>query len=119
MQKIEITQNEIKEELKEVNVPNYGFKCEKCEMIFESLLSISNRDKPLNEPCPHCLEEGNIVKDYQGIRCNLSSDATLTPDKATGGRWSELMGKMKKGLAPRYHKKIDAATNMTGRRWKG
>ena len=100
-------------------MPNYGFKCEKCENLFECLLSISNRENPLNEPCPHCLNEGSIVKDFQGIRCNLSADSTLTPDKATGGRWSELMGKMKKGLAPRYHGKLDAATNRTGRRWKG
>jgi len=49
----------------------------------------------------------------------LSADASLTPDKATGGQWSELMGKMKKGLAPRYHGKLDAATSRSGRRWKG
>lgn len=100
-------------------MPNYGFVCENCEKSFECLLSMSNRDNPLNEPCPHCLKEGKVVKDFQGIRCALSSDATLTPDKATGGRWSELMGKMKKGLSPRYHGKLDAATNRSGRRWKG
>ena len=100
-------------------MPNYGFVCEGCEKSFDVLTSIANRDNPLNEACPHCNKKGKIVKDFQGIRCSLSADMTLTPDKATGGRWSELMGKMKKGLAPRYHKKIDAATNMTGRRLKG
>lgn len=100
-------------------MPNYGFICEKCETGFDCLLSIANRDNPLNEPCPHCLAEGKIVKDFNGIRCALSSDSTLTPDKATGGAWSELMSKMKSGLSPRYHKKLDQATNRTGRRWKG
>ena len=100
-------------------MPNYGFKCEKCEKSFDVLLSISNRDNPLSEPCPHCLCEGNIIKDFQSIRCSLSADASLTPDKATGGQWSELMGKMKKGLAPRYHGKLDAATSRSRRRWKG
>jgi putative FmdB family regulatory protein len=100
-------------------MPNYGFMCENCEKGFECLLSISKREEPLNEACPHCSIKGKVVKDFQGIRCGLSSDSTLTPDKATGGRWSELMTKMKSGLAPRYHSKLDSATNMTGRRWKG
>jgi hypothetical protein len=44
---------------------------------------------------------------------------TLTPNKATGGRWNELMAKMKSGLPQRYARKLDAPNNATGRRWKG
>jgi len=42
---------------------------------------------------------------------------TLTPDKATGGRWSELMNKMKAGAPRRLRGFYDRSNNMRGRRW--
>jgi hypothetical protein len=44
---------------------------------------------------------------------------TLTPDKKTGGDWSEMMGRIKKGLPKRYQKGLDKSTDMSGKRWKG
>ena len=100
-------------------MPNYGFLCEKCSEKFDCLLPMNKRDDPLLENCPKCNEVGFVIKDFSGIRCSLNSDSTLTPDKATGGKWSELMSRMKTGVSKRYHKNLDQASSRTGRRWKG
>lgn len=100
-------------------MPNYGFSCEKCNKQFERLLKIDEREIPLNEECPHCKTKGKIVKDYSSLSPALNSDVTLTPDKATGGRWNELMTRMKKNLPKRYHGNLDSATSKTGKRWLG
>ena len=43
-------------------------------------------------------------------------DTTLTPDKATGGKWSEITNKIKSGLPERYAKNIK--DDMSGHRWR-
>lgn len=100
-------------------MPNYGFICEECGKGFERFLRIDERENPITEECPHCKTKGKINKDFSSISVALNSDTTLTPDKATGGRWSELMSRMKTGLSPRFHKNLDSATTKTGRRWLG
>lgn len=97
-------------------MPNYGFMCEKCDHKWECFLSISKRDQPLIEPCPSCKEK-SVAKDWGQNNVALGADMTLTPDKATGGRWGELMNKMKSGLPDRYKKKLDTPNNMSGKRW--
>ena len=37
-------------------MPIYEYYCEKCKHTFEEYLSISNRDNPIEEPCPKCDE---------------------------------------------------------------
>lgn len=99
-------------------MPNYGFVCEGCSHSFEKLLSIKDREQPLSESCPSCGAD-TIVKDYGTMRQSMNSDSTLTPNKATGGRWNELMSRMKKGLPTRYHQNLDRASSTTGRTWLG
>jgi putative FmdB family regulatory protein len=99
-------------------MPNYGYVCEGCKYTFERFLKMSERDDPLSEDCPKCKNK-KISKDFNTMLPSLSSDATLSPDKATGGRWSELMNKMKGGLSKRFHKKLDKTKGHTGRQWKG
>ena len=67
-------------------MPNYGFICDKCNHRFDCYLTMDNRNNPLKESCPECKKAGGVIKDLNGIRCSLNSDATLTPDKATGGK---------------------------------
>ena len=43
---------------------------------------------------------------------------TLTPDKKTDGRWSEVMNKIKSELPEQYAKNMNN-TDMTGHSWKG
>lgn len=38
------------------NMPNYEYKCDKCEHYFEKILSIPNMKQPEEEPCPNCGE---------------------------------------------------------------
>ena len=99
-------------------MPNYGFICEKCKHKFDAILSMEDREKPLKKPCPECKEKA-IVRDYNDYTQVIGSDATLTPDKATGGKWSALMGKMKKGISKRHHEKLDRATARSGKYWSG
>jgi putative FmdB family regulatory protein len=100
-------------------MPSYDFICNKCQKKWELFLSIQNRENPTKERCPHCSAENCVEKDWSSTALSISSDATLTPNKATGGRWNELMQKMKSGLPERYKKKLDTTNNMSGRRWKG
>jgi putative FmdB family regulatory protein len=100
-------------------MPNYSFICNKCEHKFDELLSVNDREGPLKKKCPSCNKKGGVKRDFNDYSQTIGSDTTLTPNNATGGRWNELMGRMKKGIAKRYHKNLDSATSRTGRYWSG
>jgi putative FmdB family regulatory protein len=100
-------------------MPNYNYECNKCKHLWEDLLPISKRDQPTKEPCPKCSETGCVSKSWADCTPGLGADSTLTPNKATGGRWNELMNKMKAGAPPRLRHRFDQSNNMTGYRWKG
>ena len=59
------------------------------------------------------------MRDYNNFTQSIGSDTNVTPNKVTGGRWNELMGRMKKGIAKIHHKNLDDATSRTGRYWSG
>lgn len=99
-------------------MPNYGYVCNECDKKWDCFLSMEDRDKPTKQKCPHCGKK-KVKREWMGSELSISSDATLTPNKATGGRWNELMNKMKSGLPSRYARKLDSPNNMTGRQWKG
>ena len=99
-------------------MPNYSFLCEKCDHKFDELLPVNDREIPLKNKCPNCKKKGGIKRDFNDYSQSIASDATLTPDKATGGQWNELMGRMKKGISKRFHKNLDTVSSRTGRYWK-
>lgn len=37
-------------------MPSYLYKCEACDHEFTKILKISDRDHPLEQPCPECME---------------------------------------------------------------
>lgn len=43
-------------------MPLYGYKCEKCGHEFSEVLSIAERNRPVDEDCPSCDSRGHIVK---------------------------------------------------------
>ena len=100
-------------------MPTYDFACKKCNHNFDLYLKIEEREKPLSEPCPKCNKKKSVYRNYNDYTQSIGADATLNENKVTGGRWNELMGRMKKGIAKRYHKNLDAASNQTGRYWSG
>jgi len=99
-------------------MPNYGYECNKCEHYFEEVHSIADREKPTQEKCPSCGKSNCVVKSWRDVTPGLSADTTLTPDKASGGRWSELMSRMKQNMPEYAKKKLDRASDMRGTRWK-
>lgn len=54
----------------------------------------------------------------EGCLPGLGADATLTPDKASGGRWSEVISRIKSKVPKRLHKNVEGSGG-TGQRWKG
>lgn len=99
-------------------MPNYSYMCESCSEKWDCIMNMNDRDKPTKSPCPKCKEK-KVVRDWSDNTLSISADATLTPNKATGGRWNELMSKMKAGMPKRYGRKLDSPNNMTGKRWYG
>lgn len=100
-------------------MPTYEFICDKCKHQFEELLSINDRENPIKEKCPSCKKKGGVNRNYNSYTQTIGSDTTLNANKATGGQWNELMGRMKGGIAKRYHKNLDIASKQTGRYWSG
>ena len=43
-------------------MPTYDYTCVKCEHVWEELRKISESSAPLENPCPHCGEVGNVEK---------------------------------------------------------
>lgn len=76
-----------------------------------------DRDLPTTLPCPKCKAQGTVRKSWEGCTPGLGVDHTLTPDKATGGRWSELMGKIKRSQPKRMQARWDKGNNAKGTRW--
>lgn len=96
-------------------MPMYDYYCEKCSKLWEENLPMSKRNLPCKSPCPICKEDGGVKKNITGFP-GVNVDTTLTPDKATGGKWSEITNKIKSGLPERYAKNIK--DDMSGHRWK-
>jgi putative FmdB family regulatory protein len=94
-------------------MPIYSFLCEKCEHKFDQNLSMKDNDKPIKSPCPQCGKKA-VIRDYMSEGVGMAMDTTLSPNKATGGAWNELMNKMKTTLPPRHRRKLDAASELRG-----
>jgi len=98
-------------------MPNYNYECDKCGKLWDEIHSISERDLPTTKPCPHCNKRECVRKSWAECTPGLGADWTLTPDKATGGRWSEVMNKIKRGMPKRQQKRFDKGNNAKGTRW--
>ena len=99
-------------------MPTYDYRCKACEHLFKEVHMMNDHLQPTKEPCPECGKK-EVAKSWAEITPSIGVDMTLTPDKKTGGQWSEMMGRIKKNVPKRYHAGLDKSTNMSGRRWKG
>ena len=97
-------------------MPNYNYECSKCEMVWDEIHPIVDKDKPTTLPCPHCKKKKCVTKSWKDCTPGLGADWTPTPDKATGGRWSELMTKIKSGMPKHAQSRFDQGNNMRGRK---
>ena len=95
----------------------YDYQCEACNHQFDRFELIATRDEPCDRPCPDCNEtkvrRGWFNAPVGGV------DANLTPDKATGGQWSQLMNKLKKSKVVNREgqKNLEQASNRTGAKY--
>jgi putative FmdB family regulatory protein len=98
-------------------MPNYAFKCEKCDHTFDEILSLSERNTPLEKPCPKCKKK-KIIKDWQANTPSLAMDSTLTPSKVVGSQFKDVIDKIKSsGQVPkRFHEKLDNSAKMNAGR---
>ena len=98
-------------------MPNYNYECDKCGKLWDEIHPMSERDTPTTKPCPHCKKKNCVRKSWADCTPGLGADWSLTPDKATGGRWSEVMNKIKRGLPKRQQARFDKGNNAKGTRW--
>jgi putative FmdB family regulatory protein len=98
-------------------MPNYAFKCEKCEYSFDEMLSLSYRDLPTKKPCPQCKKK-KVIRDWQASTPSLAMDTTLTPSKVVGSQFKEVIDKMKNsGQVPkRFHERLDNSVSQSAGR---
>lgn len=94
-------------------MPTYSFICENCKHNFDEVLTMANNDKPIKQPCPKCKKK-KVIRNYGNEGVGMALDATLSPNKATGGAWNELMAKIKPGIPSRFRRNLDAATERRG-----
>ena len=88
-------------------MPIYEYTCEACEGIFEEVSNVSDRDKPLEEPCPMCGE--NHVKKL--ISCaTMGVDMNMKPP----GWFQDKLSKMKEYTPKNCHANLDRAGNRNG-----
>ena len=104
------------DEVERDDMPIYSFLCENCDHSFDEFLSIDNRKTPTTCKCGEC---GNKSVVYTISTMSIQSDSTMNANKKTKGDWNRLMDKMKGGMPKRYHERLDKASSLTGRRFKG
>lgn len=94
-------------------MPNYDYGCKACNKVWEEFHSISNRDMPTEEPCPHCKKSGKVVREWLQAPTG-GVDATLGPGKD----FKDMVKKIKaSGQVPkRFHENLDRAASRTGMR---
>ncbi len=93
-------------------MPIYEYTCKKCNHVHDEMRSIDSRDSSID--CPEC----NHKECSRNITGAMGAvDTNLTPDKATGGQYSELMNKMKRGTPKSYHETLDRSSNRDGGIW--
>ena len=94
-------------------MPIYEYTCTKCDHVHDDIRTVANRDEPIDCPeCEHNECSRNILNSVMA-----AVDTNLTPDKATGGQYSEMIDKMKHGTPKSYHETLDRGTNQNGSIW--
>ena len=59
-------------------MPNFEYKCTKCDKLWDDIQTIANRDKPTTEPCPHCKKKNCVTRAFN-TPPTMGVDATKVP----------------------------------------
>ena len=102
---------------RKIKMPNYPFKCEKCDHKFEEILKMSESDEPTKKPCPKCKKK-KVVRDWGEQANSVAYDTTLTPTKVCGSAWNEVIDRVKE-KAPMHAKgRIEKSRNFNAGRFE-
>ncbi len=64
----------------------YDYSCKSCEKKWEAMNKIAEREKPANEPCPHCGAENSVsVLIGAPLPCNPYYLSNTSCNKLDGG----------------------------------
>jgi len=95
-------------------MPNYEYKCNKCEMIFETNLKIADVDYPETQTCPECGAEKSLhwwLSSAPAIGDPIKLGITRPPDAFLHG----ILGRMQNSVpdggvekGPDGHIKLDS-----------
>lgn len=92
-------------------MPNYEYQCRRCNHQWEDIQTISNRDRPLEHPCPQCgeleVERGWNHAPTMGV------DASVKPTGAFKERMEIMRSKLGR-YNPRVRENIDKALTHKG-----
>lgn len=75
-------------------MPNYDYRCTKCEHTFEEFLSISSRQKPCRKPCPKCGKKG--VEQYIASAPSFADPVSVGKTGRLDGGFRDVISKIKK-----------------------
>lgn len=73
----------------------YSYNCNQCGKTWDESHSYENREKPTQEPCPHCGEISCVKRVYTGVAGISYSGAKTTLQRAGWG-WNDVLNKIKK-----------------------
>lgn len=92
-------------------MPVYEYRCDGCGEKFERVLSVSQREAPLQEKCGGCGKK-KVVRDYATPPV-MGVDATKGP----GSDFKALMNKIKRGQPKSTHERLEKAASLRGRKY--
>jgi len=74
-------------------MPNYDFRCDQCQHVFERKLKYEECDQPTKEPCPECQTENSVVyvPSFSGLGDPIKLGLQRPPDAFLHG----VIGRMK------------------------
>ena len=88
-------------------MPLYEYECKKCQIVFEQIQSVSQRDQAQCEEC-----ESFDVKRKEGYETTMGCDANIKPPS-----WfKEKIDRIKESTPKRFHDKLDQSKNRDGLR---
>ena len=79
-------------------MPNYTYRCDACEHVWEAFYTMAEYKKPCEEPCPECneMKVQKAVDNIQGVQIDTNADWTNT--KNLPNSLKERMNQIAEGL---------------------
>ena len=72
----------------------YNYHCTGCGSHFEKNIPISDRDLPINKPCPSCKKKGNIERVFMAPGINYEGNVSAI--RRAGSNWNDVLKRIDK-----------------------